>query len=321
MEKWYYKGEADITIGEYIDNRPKYVLYIIIGLLGVLSVFAFVYRVHIYDFFVNPQIVLKYDEYEVSVGENIDLSKMIADNLSDSVKVEFPSEVDTTKIGEYNLVFKSSNTLNSIEKTMLLKVVDKKSPFLELSSDTIVIDRDKVNEIDVKAQLKDYGDNYDNKESLIVEYPENVDFSKEQVDLVYKVSDSSGNSDSKTLRVFIKEKVEPSVVEVVKEVPTVVQNNSQNTQQSNTQQNSSSFNSSFSVSRSSSPYISGVKNHTVKVGTNFNTFVNMVSNGVMGSGYVSVNYSSVNLTKAGTYKVYYSGSDGASVTSTITVVD
>lgn len=69
------------------------------------------------------------------------------------------------------------------------------------------------------------------------------------------------------------------------------------------------------------PYINGVHDVTVKVGTSISDLVAKLTSGVSGSGSITVDYHSVNLTVAGSYTVTFKSSDGVTKTCTVTVVD
>lgn len=69
------------------------------------------------------------------------------------------------------------------------------------------------------------------------------------------------------------------------------------------------------------PYINGVHDITVKIGISFQEFIQQLTSGVQGSGYVSVNYAQVNLTVPGKYTVTFTSDDGITKTCIVTVIE
>lgn len=121
-------------------------------------------------------------------------AKYFGKNLTSKVKVT--SNVDTTKIGEYEVEYyvKSLISLRSTKIRRFVTVVDKKEPVITLKGNTEVT-------IYVKNEYKEPGftasDNYDGDITDKVVVQNNVDNSKiGSYEIVYKVSDSSGNETS-----------------------------------------------------------------------------------------------------------------------------
>lgn len=309
MEKWYYYKRADITIGE--KKVKQYALYILLLLLSLLvsgSVAGYKFRTEIYDYVVNPSAILTEKEVTVEVGSDFDVSKYYLVN-NDRVKVELPEKPDTSKLGEYELDYKSKNSVRENVVKLKVKVVDTTAPVITLTQDSLVLTRDvDTQSFDAKNYISSVTDNYDKTEDIKVDYPTSLDFSKDSVECKYIATDKSGNESTKTLVIAVKDKpVEPPVVEQ----PTYTQPNY--TQPSYTEPSYSQ------PSYQASSDIVGVHDISVPIGTSFATLSGMLTSGVSSGYAVSVNFASVNLTVAGTYPVTFTNTAGVSATAYVTV--
>lgn len=334
-EQWEYGQQADITIGEKkVSKAPKIILGVLVAFLLSSLVLGYFYREEVYAYLVNPHATLKQETVELEVGDKIDLKSFVLNDYKNQVEVEIPKEMEMNHPGEFDFIYKSKNALN--EKEMKLKVVvkDKIKPVIELKNDLLVLERgEATDKFDIKAQVKDYLDNYSKKEKLEVIYPEKPDFSKPEAELVYKVKDESGNEGEAKLRLVINDKPKEVIKEVIKEVKVEVPTQTQTTPAPSRTQTQTTARPSTPAPapapaptpapapRPAQPFINGVRNHTVKVGTSIQSIASLVSSGVSGSGYISVDFSSVNTTVPGSYPVRFSSSDGVNKTATITVVE
>lgn len=101
-------------------------------------------------------------------------------------------------------------------------------------------------------------------------------------------------------------------------------NTSQNTGSSTLNQNdsgdtSNSSNNNTNINTPSTPYIHGVHDVTIQAGTDIETLTKMLITGVTGSGYISCDYSNVDLRVPGHYTVTFSSSDGITETANVYV--
>lgn len=310
MEKWYYYKRADITIGE--KKVKQYALYILLFLLALLvggSVAGYKFRTEIYDYLVNPSAILTEKEVTVEVGSDFDVSKYYIVN-NDRVKVELPEKPDTSKLSEYELDYKSKNSVRENVSKLKVKVVDTTAPTITLTQDSLVLTRDvDTQTFDSKNYVKSVTDNYDKSEDITVEYPTNLDFSKDSVECKYVAKDKSGNESSKTLVIAVKDKpVEPAPVEPTQ--PSYVQPSYDQPTYTEPTYTQPSY---------ASADIVGVHPVSVPIGTSFAVLSDQLTSGVSSGYSVSVNFASVNLTVAGTYTVTFTNTAGTSVSTTVTV--
>ena len=311
MERWYYSKKADITIGEkQIKNYALYVLLILIFALSGIGLIGYQYKTELYDYIVNPSIVLTQKEVTVEVGSDIDLNKYFVKS-NDKVNVDIPEKPDTSKLGEYEVEYVSRNTVRENKTKLKIKVVDTTAPTITLTQDSVVLTRDvDTQTFDAKSYISSVTDNYDKAEDIKVEYPTSFDFSKDSIECKYVAKDKSGNESTKTLVIAVKDK--PVEVEKTVEQPS-------NTQPSYTEPNYTQ--PSYTQPSYSSPNtdIVGVHPISVPVGTDFGTISSMLTSGVSSGYNIHVDYSSVNTTVAGTYTVTFTNTAGTSVSTTVTI--
>ncbi len=142
------------------------------------------------------------------------------------------SNLNLEKLGSYEVSYSYTINGKKYEKIREVKVVDKIAPVITLSlSDVTILLGEKYNEPGYKAI-----DNYDNDITSKVKVENNVDNSKTGTyEVIYAVSDTSGNTTKKTRTVTVKkpnvvipvvkeEKVEPPKVVYEKYTNTLTKN-------------------------------------------------------------------------------------------------
>lgn len=340
---WNYAGEADITIGETkVSNVAKIILLALIAGLIALGIFGFLNKNKLVDYITKPHVVLTDKEVNLEVGSNFDYKEYLAEeDYPERYKVYYPKNdsVNTAKIGKYDVKYglKTSTGVNTTD--LVVNVVDTTKPTIELKDSLIKLTRgSETKNFNPKKYIKSYSDNYDPKEKLVLTHTEKFDWSKDKVEVNYSVKDSSNNVASKKLLISVSEPARETQAQSNQSSggnnsnnnssgsSSNGSNNSSNSSSENSSSgNSSSGNSSSSGSSSGSggsssgPYINGVHNITVSQGSDFGSMVSKLTSGVHGSGYVSVDYSSVNLTTPGSYTVTFSSDDGVTKYATVTV--
>ena len=257
-------------------------------------------------------------EWIEKVDDTLITKEMIKDNkiILDGFDVTCDNNYLVENIGENKISYDIEGT----PFTMTLIAKDTKAPTIT-ANDSYEVEAG--NDYFNIADLVIVNDNYDSKDDLDITYDMgDFDPTKEGE---YKISivaiDTSGNEASKntTIKVIPKEK------EVVKvEVPVYVGGSGSNSSSSSKPSGSGSSGSSSGGSTSkpsqpsNDPYISGVHDVSVPLGSSINEIVRQLS-GIRASSSVTIDYSSVNTTAKGTYVVYYYGADGASAKATVTI--
>ena len=348
---WVYSGGADITIGEtIISNTAKKILLVLILLLLLLGAVGYYFRDYVLDYIINPRVILTDTEVDIEVFSEFDYMDYVAPGVNlDKYEVIYPSNdsVDTEKLGTYTLEYKVINSADENITTLNVNVVDTEPPKLTLTKEHMSIQRGEDTEkFDASKYIKSVSDNYDKEKDIKVEYTEHIDWQQDEVEVLYIARDKSGNEDSKKLFITVTEppKVEKpdneaqqqemasqqttQTLEIVY-VPTPVEQPTHSEPQTSTAQESTSTPSptvqpaeqqAVEQPTQSGPYINGVHDITVTTGTDFSTLATMLTSGVEGSGYVNVDFSSINLTQPGSYYATFT-CDGITQTATVTVVE
>lgn len=158
-------------------------------------------------FYLNGEnsIVLEYGNKYNEEGFTLDIDNS---NKND-VKIE--SNVDESKLGEYEIKYTLKYKNYKKVLTRKVKIVDTESPKLTLEDKEIYCTiKDKCDEVTYKAI-----DNYDKDITSKVTKKSTVDINKKGTyDIIYSAEDSSGNKTEQTLKVHVTDKFEHTYVEV-----------------------------------------------------------------------------------------------------------
>lgn len=188
-------------------NKKKIILIssIVLFLLSVLSVIAYSLTKNS----LRPSIKLRgEEEITLNVGEKYQeqgaLSYLKEKNISNNIKIE--GQVNTKKVGTYELTYTSKNYKNNKKVSIKRKihVVDTEPPVINLKGKEELL-------LYVDEKYEDPGyivtDNYDESLDDEVKITGNVDTSKVGTyELTYEVADSSNNTSSVKRTITIKEK-------------------------------------------------------------------------------------------------------------------
>lgn len=345
MIEWNYAGDADITIGEVrISRTAKVILIILIIILCICMGASIYFRHYIFDFISNPQVVLSSNTITLEVNSELNPEKyIIGDTSAYTYTVDGLNTVNTKKLGKYTITYNSKNLIKSNSVTLIIKVVDTTAPEITLTEDALKLVRGTdTDNFNAKNYLKEVKDNYSKAENIKIDFTNTLNFDNDEVEVLYSATDEAGNIATAKLSIIVVDSEDDLIADYEKqrqaeeeakrqaeeesrqqeeskqqatEAPTQKQTEAQTeapTQETTTKENKER-------KTEAKPYIKGVKDITVSVGTSTSDIVSKLVSGVSGSGYVSCDYSSVNPTVAGTYPVYWSSDDGASATSYVTV--
>ncbi len=154
----------------------------------------------------DREVTIKYkDEYKEEGYTAVVNSK----NYND--KVEVINNVDTSKVGEYEIKYILS--YKKYKKTLVrkVKVIDTEAPQITLSESEIYCTVNK----ECDNVTYEVTDNYDENLNSKVNIESNLDINKKgDYETKYTVEDSSGNKAEKTLKIHVTDKFEHTYVEV-----------------------------------------------------------------------------------------------------------
>lgn len=162
-------------------------------------------------------------DYLLALCEDVEL-ELIDDNIILSFGQEFhpmdyvksykkenklilPATQEMNKLTDYEYVYEVNNGVKSIQKTLIVTVIDDQPPVIHLKqSDVTIIQGDDFDALDY---VVDVSDSYDNLSLEDIHYEINDDVSQVgNFTVSYSVTDSSGNETSNTLNVKVEQKSE-----------------------------------------------------------------------------------------------------------------
>ena len=120
-------------------------------------------------------------------------------------KLILPAIQEMNKLTYYEYIYEVNNGVKSIQKTLIVTVIDDQPPVIHLKqSDVTIMQGDDFDALDYVA---DVSDNYDNLSLKDIHYEINGDVSQVgNFTVLYSMTDSSGNEASNTLNVKVEKK-------------------------------------------------------------------------------------------------------------------
>lgn len=247
--------------------------------------------------FVSEGITLEYQE-------SFDPEKQIR-SLPDieGLVIIYPSFA-ADKLGEFDITYQIFNGFKSFKKDLHIRVADTMKPVIVLTQKEITLIRDE----DVfipEDYIKELSDNCDEEPALNID---DIDWELDEQEIVFTVSDFSGNRSEAVLTVFIEDKPKKE---------TSYSGISSLNQGSPDTENSSSSGVSNSYGNSKPDPDSQVQpaiheearvychNVTVPLGTDPGTVAYSTYDGLSGNVAISIQYPELNTSSPGTYPIYY----------------
>ncbi|MDU4736276.1 MAG: HYR domain-containing protein, partial [Thomasclavelia ramosa] len=185
---------------------------IIVIILTVLIIFCLIFS----KLYINK-------DYLLALCEDVEL-ELTDDNITLSFGQEFhpmdyvksynkenklilPATQEMNKLTDYEYIYEVDNGVKSIQKTLIVTVIDDQPPVIQLKQRNVTIIQD--DDFDVSDYITDVSDNYDNLSLEDIHYEINGDVSQVgNFTVSYSVTDSSGNETSNTLNVKVEQKSE-----------------------------------------------------------------------------------------------------------------
>ena len=309
--EWYYKQEADLTIGE--KKLPVKIIAAVAAIaLVVLTTIAIVFNTQFVDLIINPTVTLKQDSVVLDINKKFNAKDYITTIKNKRIKVQYP-KLKTNKPLKTTVYYISKNSMRTTKIPLQIEVKDISAPKITLKEKAIVVKRSEKASFNPADYIASVKDNYD--KNVTATFTKDLNFEKEKLEVIYTAKDKAGNESHATLVVvtYGADEEKPTVSESGEvERPSAPA-------ASNSTPSYSGGSSSSGGASSSGPYINGVHNISVPVNTAPSVMLQKLILGVQGSGYVSCNYNVVNLQVPGTYTVTFSSSDGVTKTAYVTV--
>ena len=263
----------------------------------------------VYDIWNEDLFIIFYkDEITLEYSSPFIPEKQIKDHSKGrNVMIIYPS-FSTDQLGEYIITYQLSNGLKSIQADLKIKVVDTIKPVIVLKDDEITLTRE-VDEFVPQDYIIEMFDSCDSDPKLTVD---ELDWELDEQEIVYTLTDSSGNSSETVLKVIIKDKSKPQTFQSGNN--SSHQESSYNNSNSDSHSSDDASNSSYTqesepdpkpeppASESAAVYCHSV---SVPVGTDPGSAAYSKYDGLSGNITISIQYPELNTSVLGTYPVYY----------------
>lgn len=298
---------------ELIKNSKKgikisYIIFIVLSIAFSLLLVIYV-GLPLYKLYKQPlELVLKQDNIKIKYGAKIAPETLIKSySKADNINLNIPY-IDTTKLGNTSYKYTLTNGFKKINKQVMVMVYDDIKPVLKLDKNNLSISKKDVDNFKCETKVIMASDNVDGDISKNVKCKNTVKDDKLLVD--YEIIDSSKNKtiDNLTFKIITINDDPPRL-----QAP---DNARPNTDSTITE---AEYYKDKQPIKSDKPFISGISDFSVPVDTPMKDFIHKLSYGVKSSGWVSIDYSDVNLSSKDTYEVRYFSDDGAKLSIYVTV--
>lgn len=166
--------------------KKKIYLFCLFLIILIIPIFYFKFNTPIINIVGDEIVSVKvYDKY---VDQGFEINKKRLKN-----KVKVFNNVDTNKIGIYDVKYSIKYYNKNIEKIRKVKVEDNESPTIELKGDNEIKILENVNYEELGYSVKD---NYDKDIEKKVKISNNIKDEIGKYEVIYSVEDSSGNKTS-----------------------------------------------------------------------------------------------------------------------------
>ena len=213
--------------------RIMFIALLIITLIGTASVGAYLF--HQYQMLQNQNLtlILTADEVTLDYGAAFNPIDYVQDyTKEDGVELILPDVIDTHQIGKTEVLYKIKNRIKTETSVMTVNVVDQSSPDITLSTHEVTLTRGQ-DTFSGKSYLSSAEDNTDGDLTDNVTWND-PDESLNDQDVIYSVTDSSGNTGTAVLTLHYKD---PDPVPETEKI--IVYQNSGESASDNTQSSSS----------------------------------------------------------------------------------
>lgn len=237
-------NRVKIENANVIDKRAKaklhaqrlrniFIALLFVTLIGTASVGAYLFRQ--YQMLQNQDLnlVLVADEITLDYGAAFNPIDYVEDYTKEGgVELILPDAIDTHQIGKTEVLYKIKNRIKTETSVMTVNVVDQSSPDITLSTHEVTLTRGQ-DTFSGKSYLSSAEDNTDGDLTDNVTWND-PDESLNDQDVIYSVTDSSGNTGTAVLTLHYKD---PDPVPEPEKI--IVYQNSGESASDNTQSSSS----------------------------------------------------------------------------------
>lgn len=207
--------QADLT-KKYLFNI--FLFAVIAGLLIVIVVGSILAKGELTLYFEQLELVLSDSEVEVEYNSPFLAMNYVKEYTEkDGVELILPEEIHTDVLGSQIVLYKVRNAKKVITRELIVNVVDRTAPILELSDSEVTLIKNK-DQFSCRVYIAKAEDNVDKNIIEKVKCSDEIDLSKNEQEIEYSVSDESGNEVSKKLIVYLKEEPKPIPVKPIQKL-------------------------------------------------------------------------------------------------------
>lgn len=145
-------------------------------------------------------------------------------NLAYTYEITGDDITKQTEVGDYKVIYNSSNRVSSESKELIVHLKDTTPPVINFelsdkaeyhvdldktgSCQLVLIKGKDTNNFDPRKYIKSVTDNYSKDDKIKIEYPSNITFNQDTIDIIYAATDEADNTATASLKLIIKEDID-----------------------------------------------------------------------------------------------------------------
>ena len=145
-------------------------------------------------------------------------------NLAYTYEITGDDITKQTEVGDYKVIYNSSNRVSSESKELIVHLKDTTPPVINFelsdkaeyhvdldktgSCQLVLIKGKDTTNFDPRKYIKSVTDNYSKEDKIKIEYPSNITFNQDTIDIIYAATDEADNTATASLKLIIKEDID-----------------------------------------------------------------------------------------------------------------
>ena len=145
-------------------------------------------------------------------------------NLAYTYEITGDDITKQTEVGDYKVIYNSSNRISSESKELIVHLKDTTPPVINFelsdkaeyhvdldktgSCQLVLIKGKDTTNFDPRKYIKSVTDNYSKEDKIKIEYPSNITFNQDTIDIIYAATDEADNTATASLKLIIKEDID-----------------------------------------------------------------------------------------------------------------
>lgn len=145
-------------------------------------------------------------------------------NLAYTYEITGDDITKQTEVGDYKVIYNSSNRVSSESKELIVHLKDTTPPVINFelsdkaeyhvdldktgSCQLVLIKGKDTNNFDPRKYIKSVTDNYSKDDKIKIDYPSNITFNQDTIDIIYAATDEADNTATASLKLIIKEDID-----------------------------------------------------------------------------------------------------------------